>query len=52
MDPLDCRSPRTCPSCEHWHGSACQLEAQIALALAPRASPAILVAARAIPALS
>ncbi|HVM45710.1 MAG TPA: hypothetical protein VM582_07215 [Candidatus Thermoplasmatota archaeon] len=46
MDLLDCRSPRACPTCEHWVGAACRLEEQIALALAPRAPPIAVVLAR------
>jgi len=44
MDALDCRSPRACPSCEHWLAGGCELERQIAAALAPRAPPLLVLA--------
>jgi hypothetical protein len=50
MDALDCRSPTRCGVCEHWLGGACALEAQLALALAPRAPLLTLTTAPPLPA--
>lgn len=44
METLDCRSPARCITCEHWLAHGCELERQLAAALAPRAIPVALAA--------